>query len=549
VATNTEGVPKGPGRKTWTLLFVVILGIIACVLLVLIAPQLKGCGSKATATATPTSTQQPSLTLAASPTTAAAQTPTLAPTQTPVVITAVPPTPGPTPTGVPLPECSVVFAGADGLNIRFGPGTRYDPPIAIVAKGTALRPLAYVAAGIPDGAWVLIQVIGTGVVGWVSAAPQYIACNVPVTSLPAGVPPPTSLPTSLPVPTCAPCQQQVTPIPVPTTPVPTRPVIQLPGAHPNGMVLDPVDGRLFVAGRDTNAVYAVDEKTLAVVGTIPVGKQPFGVAYMLGYVYVANFGSSSVSVIDAAALNVVTTISLSDFGSEPTFIATDPVRTMVYVALHGLGPRQQSYVVQIVPKLWRSTAFALVGLGAYGIASMPSLGVTFVSTRDSDTLVPIVPSARLAAIGAAGTPVSVPGSAYYVAAHWDNQRVYLTHQTKPGTGNPTALSLFQVNVNSDNNLFDSLSNIVRTVNVGNLGDAGGWVAVYPSVDSQWDGTVWVSANRQVQVFDADLTKQIRTYGGREGLGSDPFAIVFSPGFSRVYVGDGAGNVVNILSLR
>lgn len=85
------------------------------------------------------------------------------------------------------------FVTLDGLNLREGPGTAYEPPLGNLTVGTQVMPLAYSAEGYPDGQWVKIQVMGTGDEGWVSQA--YLGdCNVDVTGLGSAMFPPTPTP-------------------------------------------------------------------------------------------------------------------------------------------------------------------------------------------------------------------------------------------------------------------------------------------------------------------------------------------------------------------
>ena len=104
----------------------------------------------------------------------------------------------------PAASCRVIAAG---LNLRTGPGTVYAPPLAALAGDAELRPISFVARGFPSGQWIEAQVISNSRVGWVSAGPQFVACNVQLASLPAGVPPPTPTPaptaTQLPAPQVA----------------------------------------------------------------------------------------------------------------------------------------------------------------------------------------------------------------------------------------------------------------------------------------------------------------------------------------------------------
>lgn len=83
------------------------------------------------------------------------------------------------------------------LNLRFGPGTAYRPPIRALPANSTVTPLGFAPQGIPGGTWAYVQDHATQAKGWVSAGTQYISCNVELASLPAvpfGTPPPPPLP-------------------------------------------------------------------------------------------------------------------------------------------------------------------------------------------------------------------------------------------------------------------------------------------------------------------------------------------------------------------
>jgi hypothetical protein len=93
------------------------------------------------------------------------------------------------------PSCTVL----QDLNLRFGPGTAYRPPIRALPANTVLTPLGFAPQGIPGGSWAYVQDPATQEEGWVSAGSQFISCNIDLTSLPAvafGTPPPPPLPKS-----------------------------------------------------------------------------------------------------------------------------------------------------------------------------------------------------------------------------------------------------------------------------------------------------------------------------------------------------------------
>jgi hypothetical protein len=87
------------------------------------------------------------------------------------------------------------------LNLRFGPGLSYNPPLRELSPSEDLTPLAFSAQGFPGGQWLEVEVAATGELGWVSAGSAFIACNVTPNSLPpaTNIPPtPTSEPTDTP---------------------------------------------------------------------------------------------------------------------------------------------------------------------------------------------------------------------------------------------------------------------------------------------------------------------------------------------------------------
>ncbi len=116
--------------------------------------------------------------------------------------TPTPPKPSPTATNTPVtptevpteaPSCLVV---ANALNLRYGPGVIYKPPLQTLSAGTVVLPFAKNG----DGSWLEVQLEGESTTGWVSAGGQFISCNFDPSGLPQGqIPPtPTPAPTSTP---------------------------------------------------------------------------------------------------------------------------------------------------------------------------------------------------------------------------------------------------------------------------------------------------------------------------------------------------------------
>ncbi|MFP3265553.1 MAG: YncE family protein, partial [Acidilobus sp.] len=77
--------------------------------------------------------------------------------------------------------------------------------------------------------------------------------------------------------------------------------------EPWGIAYDPSNGYIYVANNGSGTVSVINGTT--VIATIRVGQGPTGVAYdpSNGYIYVTDAGSDSVSVINSATNTVIAT--------------------------------------------------------------------------------------------------------------------------------------------------------------------------------------------------------------------------------------------------
>src|SRR5439155_1404357 len=101
------------------------------------------------------------------------------------------------------------------------------------------------------------------------------------------------------------------------------------GDGPSGVAYDSGNGYVYVSNYFSSNVSVIDGTTNTVVATVPVGYLPRGVAYDSEnmYVYVADYGSNNVSVIDGTT--VVATVPV---GTLPCALAYDGGNGFVYVA-------------------------------------------------------------------------------------------------------------------------------------------------------------------------------------------------------------------------
>lgn len=103
------------------------------------------------------------------------------------------------------------------------------------------------------------------------------------------------------------------------------------GANPRGMAFNPNNGYIYVANSGSNTVTVINGATNTVVTTVGVGRFPVDVAFNPnnGYLYVANHFGGSVSVIDGANNTVVTTIGGMAY---PNSIVFNSANGRIYVA-------------------------------------------------------------------------------------------------------------------------------------------------------------------------------------------------------------------------
>ena len=87
------------------------------------------------------------------------------------------------------------------------------------------------------------------------------------------------------------------------------------GQFPFGVAITPDGTKVYVANFDSNNVSVIDAATKSVTAVVNVGQFPFGVAVTPDgtKIYVANFGSNNISVIDIATNKVTATVDVGSF--------------------------------------------------------------------------------------------------------------------------------------------------------------------------------------------------------------------------------------------
>ena len=142
------------------------------------------------------------------------------------------------------------------------------------------------------------------------------------------------------------------------------------GSWPEGIAYDSSNGYIYVADSGSGTVSVIDGANNTVIANIPVGAAPAWVAYdpSNGYIYVTNYASGTVSVIDGA-----TVIANIPVGAAPWGVAYDPSNGYIYVANAG------SNTVSVING---ATVIANITVGSKpaGVAYDPSNGYIYVTS-------------------------------------------------------------------------------------------------------------------------------------------------------------------------
>ena len=158
------------------------------------------------------------------------------------------------------------------------------------------------------------------------------------------------------------------------------------GSGPRGVAYDSHLGELFVANFNSDSVSVINDTNDQVVAIIPVGANPSGVAYDpdLAEVFVANYNggaSGTVSVITDANDSVVATISV---GSGPLGVAYDSRLQEVFVADSAGGSGDTVSVISAASR--SGVANVTVGLGPTAVGYDPSNDTMFVANGAANTV-------------------------------------------------------------------------------------------------------------------------------------------------------------------
>jgi YVTN family beta-propeller protein len=171
------------------------------------------------------------------------------------------------------------------------------------------------------------------------------------------------------------------------------------GIHPYGVAVNPAGTLAYVTNEGSNTVSVINTRTNIVVATIPVGVTPEGVAVNPAgtLVYVANWNGPGVSVIDATTNTVVATVTLPNC---PAGVAVNPAGTTVYATRECVvPPATNSGAVSVIDIATNTETATIRNLTPEGVAVTPDGTRVYVADSFTD---------RVSVIDTASNTVTVP---------------------------------------------------------------------------------------------------------------------------------------------
>jgi YVTN family beta-propeller protein len=255
---------------------------------------------------------------------------------------------------------------------------------------------------------------------------------------------------------------------------------------------------------------------MAVLGQVPVGAQPFGVAvnWNTNKVYVACFASDDVYVVDGASLAVLDHFQVGD---QPTYVAVNPDTNRIYVALHG------SNGVAVIDGA-TDTVAGIIGAeaGTFGIAVNRNLNRVYVSNRDVSSIVTI-DGATNSVLSSQTIKPDPPRSVPYELDYNENsQKLYVVYGPHDI---PNKVWVYQATAGGLLPL--------TSIDVGDGGaQGGGGIAVNPSSNHIF---VTNSAENSISVIDGVTDTVVSTIHHPAVYLQDPFGIAVDNTLNMVYV--------------
>jgi len=290
----------------------------------------------------------------------------------------------------------------------------------------------------------------------------------------------------------------------------------------------------YITNYDDQTVSVIDTVTNTVTDTVPVGRDPYGIAVSPDgtKAYVTNQAINTVSIIDIPTKKVTSQVKV---GNYPWGIAVNPAGTKVYVA------NCDSNTVSVIDTA-TNTVKATVPVGKWpaGVAVNPSGTKVYVTNILSNDL-----SVIDTATNAVKTTVSLGSNPEGVSVSSYEKKAYVTKATVSLGNNPEGVSvspdekhIYVTNRGSSTvSVIDTAKNTVTaTIPVGGYPQG---ITVTPNGKYVY---VTNGGSNTVSVIDTAKNKVTATVS----VGNYPLGVAVSLDGKKVYVTNGDSNTVSVI---
>jgi YVTN family beta-propeller protein len=254
------------------------------------------------------------------------------------------------------------------------------------------------------------------------------------------------------------------------------------GYNPIGVAVNTIDDRVYIANYDSDNISILDGTINTIINTISAGIQPTGIVINQesNRIFVTNYGSNTVSVIDGSSGVLLKTLTV---GIQPSGIAFNSSTNTVYVA------NSWSNDVSVIDGETNNIITTInVGSAPVAIAVNPVTNRIYTANSGSDNVTVIdgttntVTSTLEAGSGPAGIAVNSVTNIIYIAVSNSNSLTIIDGATETlvtavniGTGpsgvavNTAANTVYTCNSGSNNvSVINGASNeVITTIAVGN----------------------------------------------------------------------------------
>ena len=277
------------------------------------------------------------------------------------------------------------------------------------------------------------------------------------------------------------------------------------GTNPRAVAVNPVTNTMYVANFGSATVTVISGAFSQITATITVGSSPCAVAVnpLTNKIYVANQAGGSVTVIDGAT-NLTNPVVV---GTTPYAVAVNPATNLIYVANYG------SNTVTRIDGATNITQSIAVGSSPCAIAVNPVTNKIYAANVAGSTVTVIDGATNLT------NTVTVGGSPYAVTVNTVTNTVYVANA---GSGTVSVI--------------DGASETVTTsVTAGTMPFA---IAVNPSTNR-----IYVANNGSSNVTVIDGATNTPT---AVTAGTSPYAIAVNPTMNKIYVANNGSNNVTVI---